>query len=240
MIEVVTTQGAVATGGHDFEDTAGQAQNGNIEGAATQVVNRYNTFGVLIQAVSHSCRGRLVEQAQYVKAGQLGRVLGRLALSVVEIGRHGDHRPHQLSTQGLFSPLAQGLENIGRDFDRAFRALDGVNERHVRLTADKAVRQLFAQLLDVREATAHQALDRQHGIERIARSSSLGRLAYVDMIGVVAHRRRQDDLPLRVGKRLGKTTAQRSDQRIGSAKVDANRQTTLVGLRTLAGFGDLQ
>ncbi|MNE06232.1 NAD-specific glutamate dehydrogenase [compost metagenome] len=240
VVEVVTTQGTVATGSHDLEDTAGQAQNGNIESTATQVVDRHHAFGVLIQAVGHGCRGRLVEQAQYVEAGQFGRILGRLALGVVEIGRHGDYRPHQFTAQGLFSSLTQGLENIGRDFHRAFRALDRVDKRHVRLAADKTVGQLLAQLFDVRQATPHQAFDRQHGVERIARGSRLGRLAHIDTIGVVAHRRWQDDLPLRVGKRLGKTTAQRSDQRIGSAKVDANRQTTLVGLRTLAGFGDLQ
>jgi hypothetical protein len=71
-------------------------------------------------------------------------------------------------------------------------------------------------------------------------AASLGRLANLDAIGVITHGGRQDDLTVGVGKRLGKTTAQRSDQRIGSAQVDPHSQTTLVRLRTLAGFGDLQ
>ncbi|MNK92194.1 NAD-specific glutamate dehydrogenase [compost metagenome] len=240
VVEVIAAQGAIAAGSQDFEDTAGQAQNRNIEGAAAQVINRDQAFGVLIQTVSHGCRGRLIEQTQHVQTGQLGRILGGLTLSVVEIGRNGDHRAHQFATQGRFSTLTQDLEDIGRDFHRAFRALDRVDERHVRLATDKAVRQLLAQLLDVGQTTTHQALDRQHGVQGIGGGSQFGGFANLDAIGVVAHGRRQDDPPFCVGKWLGKTTAQCSDQRIGSAQVDPHSQTTLVRLRTLAGFGDLQ
>ncbi|MNZ48798.1 NAD-specific glutamate dehydrogenase [compost metagenome] len=240
VVEVIAAQGAVAAGGQDFEDTAGQAQNRNIEGTAAQVVNGDQAFGMLVQAISHSGSSRLIEQTQHIQAGQLGRILGGLTLSVIEIGRNGDHRTHQLTTQGLLGTLAQDLEDIGGHFDRAFRALDRVDERHVRLAADKAVGQLLAQLLDVGQATTHQALDRQHGVQGIGGGSQLGGFANLDPISVIAYGRRQDDPPLHVSQRLGKSTAQCSDQRIGSAQVDPHSQTTLVRLRTLAGFGDLQ
>ncbi len=105
---------------------------------------------------------------------------------------------------------------------------------------DEAVRQLVAQLLDVGQTTTHQALDRQHSVQRIGSGSQFGGFANFDAIGVIAHGGRQDDPPISVSQRLGQTTAQGSDQRIGSAQVDPHRQTTLVRLRALAGFGDLQ
>ena len=57
---------------------------------------------------------------------------------------------------------------------------------------------------------------------------------------LIAHGRRQNDIAIGVGQRLGKAAAQRSNQRIGSAQVNPHSQTALVRLRTLAGFGDLQ
>ena len=240
VIEVIAAQRAVAASGQNFENAAGQTQNRNIESTAAQVVDRHQTFGVLIQTVRHGSSGRFVEQTQHVQTGKLGRIFGRLTLSIVEVGRNGDHRANQFAAQGRFSTLTQDLENIGGHFNRAFRALHGVDERHVRFAADKAVRQLFAQLLDVGQTTTHQALDREHGVQRIGGCRQLGGLTDFDAVGVITHGGRQDDLPVGVGQWLGKTTAQRSDQRIGSTQVDPHSQTTLVRLRTLAGFGDLQ
>ena len=195
---------------------------------------------MLVEAISHGRRSRLIEQAQHIQAGEFRRILGGLALRVVEISRNGDHRTNQFATQGFFRALAQHLEDIGRHFHRAFRALDGVDERHVGFTADKAIRQLVAQLLDVGQTTTHQALDRQHGIQRIGRRRQLGRLTDFSAISVVAHGRRQDHLAVSVGQRLGQAAAQGSNQGIGGAQVNPDRQATLVRLRALAGFGDLQ
>ena len=240
MVEVIATQGTVAAGGQDFKHTAGQAQDRDIERAPAQVINGDNAFSRLIQTIGHRRSSRLIEQAQHIKAGQFGSVLGGLALGIVEIGRNSNYRPYQLATQGLFGAFTQYLEDFSRHFNRAFRALYRVDKRHVRLTTHKAVRQLLAQLLDVGQTTTHQALDRQHGVERIAGGRQTCRLTYLDAISVIAHRRRQNDIAICVGQRLGKAAAQRSDQRIGSAQVDPHSQTTLVRLRTLAGFGDLQ
>ncbi|MNO93231.1 NAD-specific glutamate dehydrogenase [compost metagenome] len=240
MVEIIAAQGGIAAGGQHFEDTGRQAQDGNVEGTATQVIDGHNAFGVLVQAIGHGRCGRFVEQAQHIEAGQARSVLGGLALGVVEIGRHGDHRPHQIAAEGLLGALTQHLEDIGGHFHRAFRPLDGVDERHVRLTANKAVRQLFAQLLDVGQTTPHQALYRQHGVQWVAGSGIARSLPDFAAPFEVAHRRRQNDITLRIGQGLTTTAAQGGDQRIGGTQVDTHRQATLVRLRGLTGFGDLQ
>ncbi|MNN08370.1 NAD-specific glutamate dehydrogenase [compost metagenome] len=240
MVEVVAAQGAVATGGQHFKDPAGQAQDRDIEGTATQVIDSHQAFGVLVQTIGHGRCSRLIEQTQDVQTGQARSVLGGLALSIVEICRNSNDRTDQLATQGLFSALTQNLEDIGRDFHRAFRALNGVDERHVRFTADKAVWQLLAQLFDVRQATAHQALDRQHGIERIAGGGIARELTDIDVISVITHRRRQDDPALSVRQGLATAAAQSGNQGVGGTKVNTHRQAALVRLRTLTGFGNLQ
>ena len=240
VIEIIATQSAVAAGREHFKHTAGQAQDRNIEGTAAQVINSDQAFSVLIEAVGHSRRSRLVEQAQHVQAGKFRRILGGLTLGIIEIRRNGDNRPYQLTTQGVFRTLAQHLEDIGRHFHRALGPLDSVNERHMGLAADKAVRQLVTQLLDVGQPTTHQALDRQHRVQGVCGRGELGRFAHFSAVGVITHGRRQDHLPIGVGQRFGQAAAQGSNQGIGGAQVNPDRQATLVRLRALAGFGDLQ
>jgi len=68
MVEVITAEGAVTAGGQDLEDATGQAKDGNVEGAAAQVIDGDNTLGLLVQAIGDRCRRRLIEQAQHIQA----------------------------------------------------------------------------------------------------------------------------------------------------------------------------
>ncbi|MCY1179568.1 NAD-specific glutamate dehydrogenase [compost metagenome] len=110
----------------------------------------------------------------------------------------------------------------------------------MRLTANEAVRQLLAQLLDVGQAAPHQALDRQHSVQRVAGGGVTRSLPHFDTPVEVAHRGRQNDVALRVGQGLAAAATQCSDQRVGGTQVDPHRQATLVRLRALTGFGNLQ
>ncbi|MNT59262.1 NAD-specific glutamate dehydrogenase [compost metagenome] len=91
VVKVVAAQRGIAAGGQHFEHAAAQPQNGNIKGAAAQIVNRDDAFLPGIQAIGNRCRRRFVQQAQHVQPGHTRSVLGALALCIVKICGNGDH-----------------------------------------------------------------------------------------------------------------------------------------------------
>ena len=64
MVEIVTTECRVATGGHHLKHPAMQAQDGDIEGSATQVADGV-TFLAWVEAIGDGGRRGFVEQPQY-------------------------------------------------------------------------------------------------------------------------------------------------------------------------------
>jgi hypothetical protein len=110
----------------------------------------------------------------------------------------------------------------------------------MRFATDKAVWQLLTELLDVSQTAPHEALDRQHSIQRISRCGRLGDFAHFNPISVIAHGGRQNNLPSGIGQRLGKAATHGGDQRIGGTQINPHGQTTLVWLGALSGLSDLQ
>ncbi len=92
LVEVVAAQVRVAVGGLHLEHALAQLQHRDVEGAAAQVVDRDLLVLLLVEPVGQRGRGGLVDDAQHLEAGDLAGVLGGLALGVVEVGGHGDHR----------------------------------------------------------------------------------------------------------------------------------------------------
>src|SRR6185369_613546 len=124
-------------------------------------------------------RGRLVDDAQYLEAGDLAGILGGLALCVVEIGGNGD--------DGLFDFLAEmglgGFLHLLQDEGGNLRRRIGLA---VHLDPGIAIASLgdlvgdeLLVLLDggVVVAAADQALDRENGAFGIGDRLALGRLA---------------------------------------------------------------
>ena len=92
LVPVVATEVVVAAGGLDLDDALADLEQGHVEGAATEVEDEDGLVGLaLVQAVGQGGRGRLVDDAQDVEAGDLAGLLGGLALGVLEVRRHGDH-----------------------------------------------------------------------------------------------------------------------------------------------------
>ncbi len=62
-IKVVTTQGRVTTCCEHLKDTSIETQQGNIECAATQIINRNHAFRASIKSIGHRRRRGLIEQS---------------------------------------------------------------------------------------------------------------------------------------------------------------------------------
>ena len=113
-IPVVAAQLGVAAGGFHIEHPLGDAQHRHIEGAAAQVEHQHPLHRAAVEAVGEGRSRGLVEDALDADARQPAGIPGGLALGVVEIGRHGDHRRLNGFPQvggGVVAELAQHTRN---------------------------------------------------------------------------------------------------------------------------------
>jgi hypothetical protein len=95
VFEVKSTNGDTFLGGEDFDlrviDYLADAQDRDVERATAEVVDRDGLFlALLVEAVGERRGRRLVDDPEDFEAGDLAGVFRRLALRVVEVGRHGD------------------------------------------------------------------------------------------------------------------------------------------------------
>mmetsp|Transcript_12037 Transcript_12037/g.30892 ORF Transcript_12037/g.30892 Transcript_12037/m.30892 type:complete len:152 (+) Transcript_12037:1308-1763(+) len=128
LVEVLAAQVGVARGGLHFEDAIFHAEQGHVEGTATQVEHenkplrgRYGTcvgcaIGAFVhsrgragvdgagEAIGDSGRSRLVDDAEHFEARDSPCILGGLPLAVAEIGGDSDdglgHRSTQVALGG--------------------------------------------------------------------------------------------------------------------------------------------
>src|SRR3569833_583688 len=85
VVDVVSAKVRVAVGGLHFEDALAKLEDGDIKGAASEVVDRDEAFLFSIESIRECrCRG-FVDQAQNFKTSHATRVLGGLPLRVIEV-----------------------------------------------------------------------------------------------------------------------------------------------------------
>ena len=193
LVVVVAAQMSVAGRGFDLDDAAADLQHRHVKRAAAQVEDQDRLVVHLVQAVGQRGRGRLVDDAHDLQAGDLAGVLGGLPLAVVEIRRHGDH--------SLGDRLAQVSLSVGLELAQRHRAdllrriglvLDG--NAHARVTC-RAFDDLVGDVLifGFVVAPAHEALDAGDGVLRVHHGLAAGRLAHQPLaaLGERDHRRRR-------------------------------------------------
>ncbi len=224
-VEVFAAEEGVAVGRLHLEHAVADFENGNIERAAAEVIDRDGAGLLLVEAVGERGRGRLVDDAQHLEAGDLAGVLGGLALGVVEIGRDGDDRLLDLLAEIGLRRLLHLLQDEGRDLRGrialAVRLDPGVAVRGARdLVGDELL-----VLLDHRVvvAPADQALDREDGALGIGDGLALGRLAD-EPFAVLREGddRRRGAHAFCVFDNLRRLAFHYGDARIGGAEVDAD------------------
>jgi hypothetical protein len=175
LVEVLAAQERVAVGAQHLELLLAvdlrDLDDRDVEGAAAEVV--HGDLAVLaarlVEPVGERGRGRLVDDALDLEAGDAARVLGGLALGIVEVRRHRDHGLGHGLAQVRLGGLLHLHQHVRRDLRR--RHLLAVRGRHpgvaVVVPDDLVGHEVDVLLhLGVRELAADQAL---HGRERVAR-----------------------------------------------------------------------
>jgi NAD-specific glutamate dehydrogenase len=99
LVEILAAEEGIAVGRLDLEHAVADLENRDVECPAA--------------------RRRLVDDAQYFKAGSPAGVFGRLTLGIVEIGRNGDHRLGHGIAEIRFRRFLHLSENEGADLARA-------------------------------------------------------------------------------------------------------------------------
>ena len=87
LVPVVATEVGVAGGRLHLEHAVAEVEDRHVERAAAEVEDEDGLVVVLVEPVGERGRGGLVDDAQHLEAGDLARLLGGLALGVVEVRR---------------------------------------------------------------------------------------------------------------------------------------------------------
>src|SRR5258708_7863990 len=116
MIEVISAQVRIAVGRLDLKDPLTQLQDGDIEGPTTEVIHGNGLVFLLVQPIGQRGSCWLVDNTQYLEPGNRARIFGRLALRVVEVGRHRNHGLGNLLAQFGFRIDSHLLQNHRPDF----------------------------------------------------------------------------------------------------------------------------
>ncbi len=117
FVEIITAQVGVPVGGFYFKHPVSQLENGDIERAASEVVDsHFHVFVAFVQAVSQCGRGGLIDNPFYLQTRNFTGFFGSLALGVIEVSRYCNNRFRYLSAQVIFRHFLHFLQDHSRDF----------------------------------------------------------------------------------------------------------------------------
>ena len=156
LVKVVAAEAGIAAGGQHRKSAVFDLDDGDVEGAAAEVVDQDLLGRFVVKAVGHSGGGRLIDDAQDVQARDAARILGGLALAVVKVSGDGDDGLRHRLTQVALGVAAYLGQYHGADLLRS---------------------QVFAVDVDA-VVTAHMPLDAGHRPAGVCSKLALCRAAH--------------------------------------------------------------
>ena len=179
LIEVFAAEERITAGGKHLEDAVAHLHDGHVKGSAAEVIDGDLLAVALAEAIGQGGRGRFIDDALDVEAGDLSGVFGCLALDVVEVGGHGDDRLGEFIAEKLFGSELESLEQYRRNLGRRVIASAHSHAAIAVWSVGYFIRTNLSSALDFRriEFAAHQALHRIDGICRVGNGLALGNLA---------------------------------------------------------------
>ena len=199
----------VAVGGQNFGDAVAHLDDGDIEGAAAQVIDHNLLVGFLVNAVGQCRSSGLVDDTLDVQTSDGACVLGGLTLAIVEVSGDGDDRLGNGLAQISLGVSLQLGKNHCADFLRGVVLAACVN------------------LL----GRAHLTLDGGDGVLRVGDGLTLCDLTNQTLAGLgKADNRRGSAGALSVRDDNGLAAFHNSDAAIGSTKVNTDNLTHTIKL----------
>ena len=212
----------VAVGGFNFNYAFTDFKNRNIKRSAAEVVNGDGLVLTFIQTVSQRRRRRLIDDSLHIKTGDLPGVFRRLALRVIKVSGHGNHRLGHFFSEIVFGRFLQLLQDQRRNLRRrvplALRHYGYVVALTLHFVWDHL--HFFCHFV---EAPSHEALDRINRVLGIGDGLSLGHLSYQPLAGLgEADDRRSGPSPFFVRYDLGLTALHDGHAGVGGAEVNSD------------------
>ena len=99
FVEILAAEKGIAVGRLDLEHAIADLENGNVERAAAEIVDDDLAGSLFLQPIGERGRGRLVDDAKDLEAGDAAGILGGLALGIVEIGGNGNDGLRDLAAE---------------------------------------------------------------------------------------------------------------------------------------------
>ena len=223
-IDVVAAEKRVARGREDLEHVAGQLQDRDVEGTATEVVHGHTLIRRLVVTVREGRGSRLVEDAKHFETGDSAGGFGRASLKLVEVGGNGDDGLAAFGAKRALRDLADVAQHERADLAEGV----GLAARRHQYAAARPLGELereplfgFVDLV-ARVGAADQPLDRVDGVLRVEESSLLGGGAHQYVAARMKGDDRGDECAVLVFQNSGAVLVGDRDHGIGRAEVDPN------------------
>ncbi len=202
VVEILATEPVVAGRGANLDHAVENLDDRHVERAAAEIEDQERLLLLAaLDAIGQRGGGRFVDQPFDGQAGEFAGAARRLALAVVEIGRHGDHRAgHGLAEECLGIGLQAGQHDC-----RQILGVEGLAAELDRL------------------ARTHPALERGDGRGGMSRLPVARRHADDHRAAIVDRDRRgREQIADRVGDQFRLSIAPHADRAVGRAKIDSD------------------
>lgn len=175
-VEIFTTQVSVTVGRLDLEHTLLHLQDGDIESATSEIVNRDHGRIRLVETVSEGGGGGLVDDSENLETGDGTSVLGSLSLRIVEVGGDSDNSMLDGLTEVCRSSVLHLTDDKGTDLGGRVGLALSLNPSVTVAVRDDLEGDVVEILLDlgVLELSSNQPLGSEQGVLGVDNSLSLG------------------------------------------------------------------
>mmetsp|Transcript_11269 Transcript_11269/g.26113 ORF Transcript_11269/g.26113 Transcript_11269/m.26113 type:complete len:151 (-) Transcript_11269:144-596(-) len=115
LVEIFSAQVRISVCGNHFENTPVNVEESNIKSTTPKI--KYENDGVLnvlVETIGNGSRRWLVDDTFHGQPSNRTGILGRLSLSIIEIGRYRNHSMvHIMAQVGFCSRLHLGQDHCG-------------------------------------------------------------------------------------------------------------------------------